>query len=121
MEAQEGPIPTCSMPCPPFQIDGNFGALAGINEMLLQSQNNRVLLLPAFPAELKDGSIQGIRARGGFELSIAWKEGKLKAVKILSKKGNTCNLVYGDKSMALETEAGKSYLLDGELNIKTKK
>ncbi|OWW24588.1 hypothetical protein B4Q04_14820 [Zobellia sp. OII3] len=116
-----GTYPNLFDACPPFQIDGNFGALAGINEMLLQSQNNRVLLLPALPAELKDGSIQGIRARGGFELSIAWKEGKLKAVKILSKKGNTCNLVYGDKSMALETEAGKSYLLDGELNIKTKK
>ncbi|SIT02757.1 alpha-L-fucosidase 2 [Zobellia uliginosa] len=110
-----------------FQIDGNLGMAAAMNEMLLQSHRindvgqNIIEILPALPLVWKDGSIQGIRARGGFELSMAWKDGKLRAVKILSKKGNTCNLVYGDKSIELETEAGQSYLLDRELNIKTKK
>ncbi len=110
-----GTYPNLFDACPPFQIDGNFGAVAGINEMLLQSQNGKIELLPALPKALRKGKIRGIRARGGFELAMLWEDGKLKVIKILSKRGNTCHLVYGDKTLKLETVAGKSYLLNGNL------
>ena len=78
---------------PPFQIDGNFGATAGITEMLLQSHNNgQISLLPALPATWKNGSIKGIKARGNFTLSINWKDGKLTQSKIYSANGGNCRV-----------------------------
>jgi alpha-L-fucosidase 2 len=72
---------------PPFQIDGNFGAAAGIAEMLLQSQNGEIELLPALPTEWPNGHANGLCARGGFEVSENWSARKLSEAKIISKLG----------------------------------
>jgi alpha-L-fucosidase 2 len=102
---------------PPFQIDGNFGAPAGIIEMLIQSHLSTIDILPALPSALPTGRISGVCARGGFELSFNWEEGKLQEVEVLSKAGELCNLRYGDKHTEFETDKGKQYRLDAHLNM----
>lgn len=77
---------------PPFQIDGNFGGIAGITEMLLQSQNNEIHLLPALPGAWPDGNISGLKARGNFEISIHWKNRQIATASILANAGGLCRL-----------------------------
>ncbi len=106
---------------PPFQIDGNFGATAGIAEMLLQSHirtaNGGYLihLLPALPTAWPNGSVTGLRARGGLTLDITWRNGKLASARILPKTSGTCSVRYGDKNIQAELSAGEAKELTAQL------
>ena len=94
---------------PPFQIDANFGATAGIAEMLMQSQSGVINLLPAIPKSWASGSVKGLSARGGFDVDITWESGKLTAVKIFSKAGGICKVQYKDQVIEIETEENQVY------------
>ncbi|HOK65919.1 MAG TPA: glycoside hydrolase N-terminal domain-containing protein [Anaerohalosphaeraceae bacterium] len=105
---------------PPFQIDGNFGGTAAVAEMLLQSHirtpDRKVLieLLPALPAQWPQGRIQGLRARGGFEIDLAWKEHRLEKAVVRAAADNACRIRYKDKILDRTVQAGASIVLTPE-------
>jgi len=102
---------------PPFQIDGNFGGAAGIAEMIVQSHQGYLDILPALPAAIPNGEIKGLQARGGFELDLTWKNGLLTSITIKSKTGGNCKVRYKNNNINIETKTGESYKLNGDLKL----
>jgi alpha-L-fucosidase 2 len=94
---------------PPFQIDGNFGGAAGILEMLVQSHDGEIAILPALPAAWPDGSLTGVRVRGGFELDLAWRRGAVTRLVIASKTGGTFRLRIGETVSEHTLAAGQRF------------
>lgn len=95
--AQAGTYPNLFCAHPPFQIDGNFGGSAGISEMILQSHDGYIHLLPALPAAWKKGSVKGLKARGNFEVDIRWDNGKVVDYKVRGKKGAKVKVLVNEK------------------------
>jgi len=119
---------------PPFQIDGNFGSTSGIDEMLLQSSERYsdpsapnedryvIDLLPALPSAWPTGSMHGLRARGGFQVDLDWKEGLLSSALIRSVGGSKAKLRYGSDTKAIQLRPGQQLrvtLVNGELRMTT--
>lgn len=101
---------------PPFQIDGNFGGAAGMAEMLIQSNEHEVVILPALPEAWPHGSFNGLCARGGFELDVQWNNGELVTVTVRSKTDGDCLLKYKDLEINFTAIVGEEYTFDKSLN-----
>ncbi len=97
---------------PPFQIDGNFGGANGILEMLLQCVDGEIELLPALPRAWPSGTVRGVRARGGFELDVDWREGRLVSVRVRGRPGGEARLRYGDAVRTVRVRKGRELTLD---------
>ena len=107
----------------PFQIDGNFGGTAGVTEMLLQSHMGFLHLLPALPDAWKEGSVEGLRARGNFLVNLTWRGGKLVQATVVSQSGEPCMVHYNGKTLNFNTQRGKSYTItytNEKLRVKKK-
>ena len=100
--------------CPPFQIDGNFGGTAAIAELLLQSHDGEIELLPGLPAAWPAGSVKGLRAQGGFEVDMRWKQDHLERVTFRSQVGGKAVVRYRDGQQTIVLTAGKTKTLSGK-------
>ena len=97
---------------PPFQIDGNFGGTAGVCELLVQSHGGAIELLPALPAAWSEGRVEGIRARGGFEISMEWAGGRVARATIKSEKGGHATVAFNGQNHDVSLGAGESIVLE---------
>ena len=98
---------------PPFQIDGNFGGVAGVCEMLMQSRDGVIELLPAIPETWSEGKVSGLCARGGYEVSFEWKGGYVRDCQIKSRQGGNVTLLYNGQQKTIKFKANQTQ------NIKT--
>ncbi|MDE7407609.1 MAG: glycoside hydrolase family 95 protein, partial [Muribaculaceae bacterium] len=92
----------------PFQIDGNFGGTAGVAEMLMQSDEGSINLLPALPDQWSDGSVSGLKARGGFSIDMTWNDGKVNRATVSSPSGGKTTVKANGKSRKVKLKAGQS-------------
>jgi len=100
---------------PPFQIDGNFGGAAGIAEMLVQSDEDEIRLLPALPSAWPSGRVTGLRTRGGFEIDLSWKDGVVDRVAVTSVRGGALRLRRGETLRTVKsTERGSVHSFSGD-------
>jgi alpha-L-fucosidase 2 len=99
-EQHGGTYPNLFDAHPPFQIDGNFGCTSGIAEMLVQSQDGAIQILPALPDAWPNGTVKGLVTRGGFVVNISWKNGKIDVFTITSKLGGNCRFRLYDEIKA---------------------
>jgi alpha-L-fucosidase 2 len=97
------------------QSDASFGYTAAVAEALLQSHAGEINLLPALPIQWPDGSVQGLRGRGGYEVSMEWKGGKLRSAQITNRDGGSCTVRYGEKIAALSVKPGETAHLNADL------
>lgn len=111
-----GVYPNLFDACPPFQIDGNFGVTAAIAEMLLQSGEGEIALLPSLPKNWPAGSVKGLRARGGIEVDLAWCDGKMVSATLRSDYKSSIQVRYRQKVIQLNVDEGKVVTLDATLN-----
>ncbi len=102
--------------CPPFQIDGNLGGPAAITEMLVQSTPDEITVLPALPKQWPDGSLKGVRVRGGGKLDITWNQGKLTKVSLQCEHAKKYRVVYGGQSVDIQVGPGKRVVLNTALH-----
>ena len=129
--AHAGLFPNLFDAHPPFQIDGNFGATAGVVEMLLQSQDPYgtptiltpveagdaafVHLLPALPPAFPNGSVTGLRARGGVEVALSWRNGKLARATLAARESKPLKVRYAGEEVEIQAKAGQTYVLGPDL------
>ena len=115
-EAGGGTFPNLFDAHPPFQIDGNFGATSGMVELLLQSHAGEIVVLPSLPKAWPNGAVKGLRARGGFEVDLTWKDRRLARMEIRSTHGLPGKVRYGGNTVEVTLKAGESAAYDGELH-----
>ena len=106
--------------CPPFQIDGNLGGSAAITEMLIQSTPSEINLLPALPQQWPNGSLKGVRVRGGAKVDITWKNGQLTECRLQSDHAAKYRLIYSGYSAEVQLRGGTPVLFNSSLHPENK-
>jgi len=97
---------------PPFQLDGNMGGTAGMAEILLQSHTDVIELLPALPEAWPNGHVSGLKARGGYEVELEWKEGQLVKAEVQASVEGDCNISYKGATQTKAMKRGDTWVLN---------